>query len=56
MSEGTTDVAVISLGGIVTSGSIRIGGDEMDEAIMNYIKRAYNLMIGRERPRTSRST
>ncbi len=43
---GTTDVAVISLGGIVTSRSIRIGGDEMDEAIVNYIKRTYNLMIG----------
>lgn len=43
---GTTDVAVISLGGIVTSRSIRIGGDEMDEAIVYYIKRTYNLMIG----------
>ncbi|NLP18347.1 MAG: rod shape-determining protein [Firmicutes bacterium] len=43
---GTTEVAVISLGGIVTSRSIRIGGDEMDEAIVNYIKRSYNLMIG----------
>lgn len=43
---GTTDVAIISLGGIVTSRSIRIGGDEMDEAIVNYIKRSYNLMIG----------
>ncbi len=43
---GTTDVAVISLGGIVTSRSIRIGGDEMDEAIMYHIKRTYNLMIG----------
>lgn len=43
---GTTDVAVISLGGIVTSRSIRIGGDEMDEAIVHYIKRSYNLMIG----------
>ncbi|MCR4441025.1 MAG: rod shape-determining protein [Peptococcaceae bacterium] len=43
---GTTDVAIISLGGIVTSRSIRIGGDEMDEAIINYIKRSYNLMIG----------
>ncbi|MDX9872227.1 MAG: rod shape-determining protein [Clostridia bacterium] len=43
---GTTDVAVISLGGIVTSRSIRIGGDEMDEAIANYIKRSYNLAIG----------
>lgn len=43
---GTTDVAVISLGGIVTSRSIRIGGDEFDEAIINYIKRKYSLMIG----------
>jgi rod shape-determining protein MreB len=43
---GTTEVAVISLGGIVTSRSIRIAGDEMDEAIIQYIKRNYNLMIG----------
>lgn len=43
---GTTEVAVISLGGIVTSRSIRIAGDEMDEAIIAYIKRLYNLMIG----------
>ncbi len=43
---GTTEVAVISLGGIVTSRSIRIAGDEMDEAIMQYIKKTYNLMIG----------
>ncbi len=43
---GTTEVAVISLGGIVTSRSIRLGGDEMDEAIVQYIKRQYNLMIG----------
>jgi rod shape-determining protein MreB len=43
---GTTEVAVISLGGIVTSRSIRIAGDEMDEAIISYIKRLYNLMIG----------
>lgn len=43
---GTTEVAIISLGGIVTSKSIRIGGDEMDEAIVQYIKRNYNLMIG----------
>ncbi|TDA70049.1 MAG: rod shape-determining protein [Clostridia bacterium] len=43
---GTTEVAVISLGGIVTSRSIRIAGDEMDEAIVQYVKRAYNLMIG----------
>lgn len=43
---GTTEVAVISLGGIVTSRSIRIAGDEMDEAIIQYIKKKYNLMIG----------
>lgn len=43
---GTTDVAIISLGGIVTSRSIRLGGDEMDDAIIHYIKRTYNLMIG----------
>lgn len=43
---GTTEVAVISLGGIVTSRSIRIASDEMDEAIINHVKRTYNLMIG----------
>ena len=43
---GTTDVAVISLGGIVTSRSVRVGGDAFDTAIVNYIKSAYNLMIG----------
>lgn len=43
---GTTEIAVISLGGIVTSCSIRIGGDEMDSSIVQYIKRMYNLMIG----------
>ncbi|NLJ98995.1 MAG: rod shape-determining protein [Tissierellia bacterium] len=43
---GTTEVAVISLGGIVTSKSIRVGGDELDEAIVNYIKKEYSLMIG----------
>jgi rod shape-determining protein MreB len=43
---GTTEVAVISLGGIVTARSIRIAGDGMDEAIMQYIKKTYNLMIG----------
>jgi rod shape-determining protein MreB len=43
---GTTEVAIISLGGIVTSRSIRVAGDEMDEAITQYIKRMYNLMIG----------
>jgi rod shape-determining protein MreB and related proteins len=43
---GTSEVAVISLGGIVTSQSIRVGGDEMDEAIVNYIKKEYGLAIG----------
>ncbi|HOJ77169.1 MAG TPA: rod shape-determining protein [Bacillota bacterium] len=43
---GTTEVAVISLGGIVSSRSIRVAGDEMNEAIIHYIKRNYNLMIG----------
>jgi rod shape-determining protein MreB len=43
---GTTEVAVISLSGIVYAKSIRIAGDEMDEAIVNYVKRKYNLLIG----------
>lgn len=43
---GTTEIAVISLGGIVTSRSIRIGGDEMDASIIQYIKNKYSLMIG----------
>lgn len=43
---GTTDVAVISLAGIVYSESVKVAGDKMDEAIMNYIKRKYNLLIG----------
>jgi rod shape-determining protein MreB len=43
---GTTEVAIISLGGIVTSQSIRVAGDEMDEAIMSYVKRTYSLAIG----------
>jgi len=43
---GTTEVAIISLGGIVTSRSIRIAGDEMDEDIIQHIKKTYNLMIG----------
>lgn len=43
---GTTEVAVISLGGIVTSKSIRVGGDELDNFIANYIKKEYSLMIG----------
>ncbi|MGB0613266.1 MAG: rod shape-determining protein [Miltoncostaeaceae bacterium] len=43
---GTTEVAVISLGGIVVAQSIRVGGDELDEAIVNYVKREEKLMIG----------
>jgi rod shape-determining protein MreB len=43
---GTTDVAVISLGGIVVGQSVRVGGSSMDEAIAKYIRRSYNLMIG----------
>jgi len=43
---GTTEVAIISLGGIVTARSIRVAGDEMDEAIVNYVKRTYNLLVG----------
>ncbi|HHW14435.1 MAG TPA: rod shape-determining protein, partial [Firmicutes bacterium] len=43
---GTTEVAVISLGGIVSPRSIRVAGDEMDEAIAQYVRRSFNLMIG----------
>jgi rod shape-determining protein MreB len=43
---GTTEVAVISLGGIVYSRSVRVGGDKMDEAIIAYIRRLLNLLIG----------
>ncbi|MFP4282443.1 MAG: rod shape-determining protein [Verrucomicrobiota bacterium] len=43
---GTTEVAIISLSGVVYTKSIRVGGDELDAAIVNYMKRAYNLMIG----------
>ena len=43
---GTTEIAVISLAGVVFSKSIRIGGDEMNEAIVEYLKKTYNLMIG----------
>jgi rod shape-determining protein MreB len=43
---GTTEVAIISLAGVVYSKSIRVAGDEMDNAIINYMKRSYNLMIG----------
>lgn len=47
---GTTEIAIISLGGIVESRSLRVAGDEFDECIMNYMRRTYNLMIG---PRTA---
>jgi hypothetical protein len=45
---GTSEVAVISLGGIVVSQSIRVGGDELDDAIINYAKREYKLLIGQQ--------
>jgi rod shape-determining protein MreB len=45
---GTTEVAVISLGGIVVSQSLRVGGDEMDEAIVNHIKKDYKLLVGQQ--------
>lgn len=43
---GTTEVAIISLGGIVSHRSIRVGGDELDEAIVQHVRRSYNLLIG----------
>lgn len=43
---GTTEVAIISLGGLVTVRSIRVGGDELDESIVQYVKRTYNMLIG----------
>ena len=43
---GTTEVAILSLGGVVYSNSVRVGGDKLDEAITNYIRRTHNLMIG----------
>jgi len=46
---GTTEVAIISLGGIVYNQSVRVAGDKFDEAIVNYIKRQYNLLIGEQR-------
>jgi rod shape-determining protein MreB and related proteins len=45
---GTSEVAVISLGGIVVSVSLRVGGDEMDEAIISHVKREYKLLIGNQ--------
>jgi len=46
MGGGTTEIAVISLGGIVVSNSIRIGGDELDESLINYLKRRHQIVIG----------
>jgi rod shape-determining protein MreB len=43
---GTTEVAVISLGGIVASQSVRVGGDELDDSIVQYIKKEYSLALG----------
>ena len=43
---GTTEVAVIALGGIVTSKSLRIGGDALDQSVINYVKKEYNLLVG----------
>jgi len=48
---GTTDIAVISLGGSVVSDSIKLGGDKFDEAIIKYIKKEYNVLIGENRNR-----
>jgi rod shape-determining protein MreB len=45
---GTTEIAVIALDGIVANSSIRVGGDELDDAIVNYVKRTYNLLIGEQ--------
>lgn len=47
IGAGTTDVAVISLGGLVVSQSVAVGGDRMDEAMMNYLKRECNIIVGR---------
>lgn len=52
---GTTEVAVISLAGIVYARSVRVGGDKMDEAIMTHVKRKYNMLIGEARRKRSRS-
>jgi rod shape-determining protein MreB len=51
---GTTEVGVISLGGMVYSGSVRVGGDKFDEAIVNYIRRNYGMLIGEPTRSSSR--
>jgi rod shape-determining protein MreB len=53
---GTTEIAVISLSGVVHSRSEKVAGNEMDEAITQYIKRKYNLLIGERTANRSRST
>jgi rod shape-determining protein MreB len=53
---GTTEVAVISLAGIVFAKSVRVGGDKMDEAIVNYIRKKYNLLIGERTAETIKIT
>jgi rod shape-determining protein MreB len=45
---GTTEVGIISLGGMVYKGSVRVGGDKFDEAIVNYIRRNYGMLIGEQ--------
>jgi len=50
---GTSEIAVIALNGIVSNNSIRIGGDEMDESINQYVKKNYNLLIGEQRIKTT---
>jgi rod shape-determining protein MreB len=53
---GTTEVGVISLGGMVYKGSVRVGGDKFDEAIINYIRRNYGMLIGEPTAERSRRT
>ena len=52
---GTAEVAIISLGGIVTDQSVRVAGDEIDEAIIQYVKTELTLTIGERNPRKTRS-
>lgn len=53
---GTTEVGIISLGGMVYKGSIRVGGDRFDEAIVNYIRRNYGMLIGEQTAETIKKT
>ena len=45
---GTSEIGVVSLGGLVYSASVRVGGDKFDEAIVNYIRRNYGMLIGEQ--------